>query len=143
MGKPTRLSRILGLIVAAAASLIAHANATAEVLDTIYLKSGSVLKGKIVSQSDKSDSGRAWIVIKTTSGAKYKLDYTRSVESVLRASDEDIEYRKKARTIEDKAAAHLELASWCEDQKRGRTRFAEQIRWHYEQAVRLLSLIHI
>ncbi len=139
MGKPSHLNTLLSVCFAIAIAIPLGTACTchAEVLDTVHLKSGTVLKGEIKSRSDKNDPGRAWIVLETTSGAKYKLDLNRSVDFIIPASEEDIQYRKKARTLEENAGAHLELAKWCSDQKRGRTRFAEQIRWHYEQAVRL------
>jgi hypothetical protein len=102
--------------------------------DTVFLKSGRILHGKVTEGTDE-ETGK-YIQIKTVGGSVYRLDKGDSVKSVLLEDMSDIEYRKRVRNMAKNATAHMELAKWCEKQKRGKTRFAEEIRWHYENVIR-------
>ena len=104
-------------------------------LDKVYLKTGRVLHGT-VSEGD-AEKGGEFILLKTASGAMYKLDKGDIVKSIIKREQVDLDYEAKRRHISNTATDHIELAKWCEKQDRGKTRFQEQIRWHYENVVRL------
>jgi hypothetical protein len=117
------------------AFVVALSVGSAEATDKVFLKSGRVLEGKVDEGNAKK--GGAFILLKTESGAVYKLDKGDVVKTVIKSQPADIEYQKRLSHVRDIAKDHIELAKWCEDQERGSTRFAEQIRWHYENVIRL------
>ena len=103
--------------------------------DTVYLKSGRILRGSV--SEGKAKKGGAYILLTTETGTVYKLDKGDIVKSVLKRDPSETTYKAKLRHIRDIATEHVELAKWCAKQDRGKTRFKEQIRWHYENVVRL------
>jgi len=103
--------------------------------DTVYLKSGRTLTGEVTE--GKAQKGGAYILLTTETGAVYKLDKGDIVKSVLKRDPSEMEYKSQLKFVRDIATDHIKLAKWCEDQDRGKTRFKEQIRWHYENVVRL------
>ena len=108
---------------------------TAAARDTIYLKSGRILHGKVTE--GKAKKGGDFILLTTETGAVYKLDKGDIVKSILKREQADIDYAARLKHVRDIATDHIELAKWCQDQDRGKTRFKEQIRWHYENVIRL------
>lgn len=103
--------------------------------DTVFLKSGRILRGSVTE--GKAEKGGAYILLTTETGAVYKLDKGDLVKSVLKRDPSEATYKTKLGFVRDIATDHINLAKWCEKQDRGRTRFKEQIRWHYENVVRL------
>jgi hypothetical protein len=103
--------------------------------DTVFLKSGRVLTGKVTE--DKAEKGGAYILLTTETGSIYKLDKGDIVKRVVLREQVDRDYEARLKHIRDIATDHVELAKWCEKQDRGKTRFKEQIRWHYENVIRL------
>lgn len=103
--------------------------------DTVFLKTGRVLHGKV--KEGNAERGGDFILLTTESGAIYKLDKGDIVKSIIKREQADLDYEAKLRHVRDIATDHIELAKWCEKQNRGKTRFREQIRWHYENVIRL------
>jgi len=103
--------------------------------DTVFLKTGRVLNGKV--KEGTAERGGDFILLTTESGAIYKLDKGDIVKSIIKREQVDLDYEAKLRHVRNVATDHIELAKWCEKQSRGKTRFREQIRWHYENVVRL------
>ena len=103
--------------------------------DTVYLKTGRILHGEV--SEGTAERGGDYILLKTKSGAIYKLDKGDIVKSIIKRDQVDLDYAAKRRHISNTATDHIELAKWCEKQERGKTRFREQIRWHYKNVVRL------
>ena len=101
--------------------------------DTVVLKSGRTLTGKVTE--GKAKKGGDFIILETEAGAVYKLDKGDIVKSIRKLDPVDIDYRKRLRAVSDIATDHINLAKWCE--KNGKTRFKEQIRWHYANVIRL------
>ena len=101
--------------------------------DTVHLKSGRILHGKVTE--GKAEKGGAYILLETDAGAVYKLDYSDIVDTIIKLEQVDLDYKAKLRHISDTATEHIELAKWCE--KESKKRFKEQIRWHYENVIRL------
>jgi hypothetical protein len=125
-----RTVAIAGLIFLAFSVLLQD---TALSNDTVYLKSGRILRGKITE--GKAEKGGDFILLETETGAIYKLDSSDIVDTVIKRGPIDVEYKTKLRHISDTATEHVTLAKWCE--KESRKRFKEQIRWHYENVIRL------
>ncbi|WP_148618872.1 hypothetical protein [Mariniblastus fucicola] len=103
--------------------------------DRVYLKTGRILQGKVTE--GEAEKGGEFILLTTETGTVYKLDKGDIVKSVLMREKVDTDYKARLRLIKDVATDHIELAKWCEKQTRGKTRFKEQIRWHYENVIRL------
>lgn len=103
--------------------------------DTVYLKSGRILTGKVTEH--EADKGGKYIILTTETGAVYKLDESDIVKKVIPFSVAEVEYKKRLRLVRDIATDHVEIAKWCKKQDLGKTRFKEQIRWHHENVVRL------
>lgn len=112
--------------------LLFHGAADAE--DTVLLKSGRTLHGKV--KEGKDEKTGKFIDIQTASGSFYRLDYNDSVKSVTYEDESNFEYRDRLRNMANNATAHMELAEWCRKQPRGSTRFKEQIAWHFENIIR-------
>jgi len=110
---------------------------TASAQDSVQLKSGRILRGKV--SEGEAEKGGPFILLETHTGAVYKLDKGDIVESIMKREQADIDYETRLKHVRDIATDHIEIAKWCEKQKkaRGKTRFKEQIRWHYENVVRL------
>ncbi len=125
----THTAAILFLILLFVCSDLADAR------DTVYLKSGRVLTGNV--KEGKAEKGGAFIFLKTESGAIYKLDKGDIVKTFLLREQVDIDYETRLKRVRDIATDHIEIAKWCQKQDRGKTRFKEQIRWHYENVIRL------
>lgn len=106
---------------------------TAFANDIVYLKSGRILHGKVTE--GKAKKGGDYILLETESGAVYKLDAGDIVDTILKREKADGDYEARLRRIGDTATEHIELAKWCE--KQSRKRFKEQIRWHYQNVIRL------
>ncbi len=103
--------------------------------DTVILKSGRILRGKV--KEGEADKGGTFVLLKSDTGATYKLDKGDIVKTILLREQADIDYEKRLKRVRDIATDHVEIAKWCQKQSRGRTRFKEQIRWHYENVIRL------
>ena len=117
------------------AACVATAQQNTYCNDTVYLKSGQVLTGS-VSEGEATKGGE-FILLTTSSGSVYKLDKGDIVRTIVPRDQVDIQYKKRLALVRDIATDHIELVKWCEDQEKGSTRFAEQIRWHYENVIRL------
>ena len=103
--------------------------------DTVYLKSGRILTGKVTE--GKAEKGGAYIVLTTETGAVYKLDKGDIVKTLHKLDQVELDYKKRLPLVRDIATDHIEIAKWCEKQRSGKTRFKEQIRWHHENVIRL------
>ena len=126
-------SAMLGMTLAVS---IMATSASAAKVHVFHLKTGGTLTGEIIDQSAESAKGPDWLVIRTANGSEHKI-LRRSLKfNPQLAGSSDVYYRQRARKVADNAGAHIELAKWCEKQERGSIRFAEEIRWHFEQAVR-------
>ncbi len=125
----------LGIATTTTFLMLFVCSVTIHARDTVFLKSGRVLTGKVTE--DEAEKGGAFILLTTESGSIYKLDKGDIVKKIVLREQIDRDYEARLKHVRDIATDHVELAKWCEKQDRGKTRFKEQIRWHYENVIRL------
>lgn len=100
--------------------------------DRLVLKSGGELIGRI--QSESKEDGKNFILFETESGGILKLDANRLVRSTLPGDGLATEYAVRAGAATS-PAEHWQVIEWCQDQKSGRSRFRNEIKFHLEQIV--------
>lgn len=107
--------------------------------DSIEFKTGGSLTGKIIQRGVPDDSNRkTFLVFETVTGGRLKIDESQlKPVMVVSESAEMTEYLRRLSALPDEATAHRELYQWCESQTRGRTLFADQIRFHLQRIVAL------
>lgn len=106
-------------------------------LDTVVLRRGGKLHGTTSIIKDE-DNGRSYVLLTKPSGAVLKLDQARLVRSVEKFDSVDAKYQSQLRSMQqagESAAAHRKLIEWCQDQKSGRKRFADEIRYHAQRVI--------
>ena len=110
---------------------------TANAHDLFILKSGRLMRGDVVTESVSEDSGRPNTVIKMESGSLYELDRTRLIARTFPDGELDQEYRDRFSEMPDTAEANWNLQLWCSSVDGGKFKFAEQIRFHLQNAIAL------
>ena len=104
-----------GLVVSAVFVLTFFSHAVADELqlaDTIELKSGTQLTGKIITQ--KEENGRDYIVFKTANGGVLKLDARRLVKRVYEV---DPQYQEVLAKMDDLSPdEHWKMYGWLKNQ---------------------------
>ncbi len=103
--------------------------------DSVKLRSGVRIGGEIIKKG-KDEDGRAFVVVKTTTGSTLKLD-NRFVDSVHVVDTDDEIYNNKIKIMEDIPEDHWSAVDWCEKQKSGAFRYKDQIEFHLNRIMRL------
>jgi hypothetical protein len=94
--------------------------------DTFELKTGGRVDGSLVS----TDDSRNYFIATPTGG---QISIPRSeVARVVKDSDVQRDYIRKARSAPDTVEAHLELAEWCRERK-----LSDQLAAHYARILEL------
>jgi len=124
--------RILFLIVAAGLSAMSFCNADElELQDTLILKTGSQLTGKILDR--QTENNREYIIFRTTSGGVLKLDIKRLVKRVHAV---DSEYKDRlAQMDETSADAHRAMYEWCKE--KDKSAFKREMEFHLRRIIEL------
>jgi hypothetical protein len=103
--------------------------------DRLSMKSGAVFIGKVLGE--KVDDGRTMISFKTQDGLFLQFDKARMISKIYQLTEEDIAYNEKIEAMKDTAEEHHDLYEWCVDQKAGRSRYKDQIKFHLERIMEL------
>lgn len=113
--------------------LFAHASADELQLDdTIELKSGSQLTGKIIARTEQD--GHEYIVFKTTNGGVFKLDTRRLVKRVYEV---DPQYRELLAKMDDSSPDdHWKMYEWCKSQNNGSS-YKREMEYHLARIIEL------
>ena len=131
MMKRLRLQLVVSLVFAPMIFSLAAADEL-NLNDTIELKSGTQLTGKIITRTD--ENGREYIVFKTTNGGVLKLDSRRLVKRVYEV---DPQYRELLAKLDDSSPdEHWKMYQWCKDQDNGSS-FKREMDYHLNRIVEL------
>jgi hypothetical protein len=100
--------------------------------DSIELKSGTQLSGKIIARTE--ENGRQYLVFKTTSGGVLKLDTRRLVK---RVNEVDPQYQELLAKMDDASPdAHWKMYEWCKGQDNGSS-YKREMDYHLTRIVEL------
>jgi len=106
-----------------------------KIVDSLRLRSGAKIRGKIIKQG-KSEDGRAYTIIKTESESTLKLD-NRLVDSTHLVNDDDKIYNNKITIMDDTPEHHWDAVEWCGKQSSGAIRYKDQIDFHLNRIMLL------
>ncbi len=105
--------------------------------DTIFLKSGGELKGKIVSELKGETNGRAYMVFRTESGGLLKLDQARLIKRQQKANEEDAEYLRRLKIAGDDPNLLWKVYEWCQSQDAGAARYKGELKFLLQRITEL------
>jgi hypothetical protein len=97
--------------------------------DTIYLRTGGELKGKVVSESEDATDGRTYVIIRTESGGLVKLDMARLVRKIQYADAINADYQRRLKIAGDDPNLIWKIYDWCQDQEAGSYRFKDELQY--------------
>ena len=103
--------------------------------DSVRLRSGVRLYGKIIKQG-KDDDGRDFTIIRTKNQSTLKLD-NRFVSDSHIVDADDRRYNNKVKIMDDTAEDHWSAVTWCEKQRSGTIRYKDQIDFHLNRIMLL------
>ncbi len=95
--------------------------------DTVILRSGSELHGKVEAEIKDETDGRLYVILRTSSGGLLKLDKARLVEKVRLADELDAEFERRLTIAADDPKLLWEVYEWCDAQVIGASRFKPQM----------------
>ena len=109
-----------------------------KIRDSVTLKSGSTLNGRVTSEG-VDDNGRKFIIFATEDGTIMKLDLSRAVYrgKYRKADMTDKEYNTRIMKLKDDPNAHWDICNWLDSRPSGAIRFKNQIRFHLERIMEL------
>lgn len=104
---------------------------------TLRLKSGEVLEGTLIDE--KVVDRRNVVVFETIDGDRLTIDLGKLVDGkgVRKLSDAAQRYNTAVAAMEDSAAAHHDMVTWCMLQEKGDTLFKAQIQFHRKRIMAL------
>lgn len=101
--------------------------------DTVELKSGSQLTGRILT--NQKENGRDYLIFETSSGGKLKLDVRKLVKRINKIVPE---YNELLDTMDPKSPDHhWQMYEWCKNYEKGNSRFKREMEFHL---LRILEL---
>jgi len=95
--------------------------------DTVILKTGGELQGKVESEIKDESDGRLYVILRTASGGLLKLDKARLVDKVRVADELDAEFERRLTTAADDPKLLWSVYEWCNQQVNGASRFKSQM----------------
>ena len=104
-----------------------------ELPDTVFLRSGGELSGKVLSEKKDEDSGRTFVVLRMESGGVVKLDSARLVRKVHYADAIDAEYQRRLKIAGNDANLYWKIYEWCQEQPSGSARFKDELKFLLER----------
>ena len=84
--------------------------------DTVFLKSGGELRGKVVSEIKDEDDGRKYVVFRTESGGLVKLDAARLIKRIKVGDAIDAEYQRRLEIAANDPNLLWKVHEWCRNQ---------------------------
>lgn len=104
---------------------------------TLRLKSGEVLEGTLIEE--KVVDRRDVVVFETIDGDRLTIDLGKLVDGkgVRKLNNAANRYNTAVATMEDTAAAHHDMVTWCTLQEKGDTLFKTQIQFHRKRIMAL------
>ena len=107
-----------------------------KIRDSIRLKSGSTLHGKILSEGKDVDSGREYTTFRTQAASTLKLD-SRFVDRSRPITENDKLYNNRIEIMDDSADQHWAAIDWCNKQSAGSVIYKDQIDFHLNRIMLL------
>jgi len=97
-----------------------------KIKESVKLRSGATLFGKIINQGTDPETNREYTTFKTEDQSVLKLD-SRLVSEVKKIDAIAKLYNSGVEIMDDTAEAHWNRVDWCNDQKSGSVVFKAQI----------------
>lgn len=126
------------------ALLALTSSAFAQDFDEFVLRHGGVVRGELVRKPAPEDE---YVELNLPAGGTITLD-RRQVREIRRPSPHLVEYQRQVESMEQSAAAHWELAEWCEQHDLEPQRLLHLYRLiefepNHVEARRLLGYVHV
>lgn len=102
--------------------------------DIVHLRNGNDFEVRLIDQTETDN--RKFVIFETESGSIVKLDQ-KFVSAVLPADEDQKRYVQMRDDLPQTAEANWEIIDWCKSQRRGRTKFKDQIQYHLENIIAL------
>jgi hypothetical protein len=103
-------------------------------LDTLFMKSGSELKGKISKEFKSEEDGRVYLLFESDSGGLMKIDKARAVRRVQLAKDK-AKFHRNLKIAGDDPNMLWELHAWCK--KEGKSFYKDEMLYLLQRIVEL------
>ena len=101
--------------------------------DTIYMKSGNKISGRVVSQ--EKIKGRVYILLETEFGGVLKLERGKVIQRVREDDEIDKAYQTELAKMQDTPDEHWRMQAWCKEN--GASQLRDQMQYHLRRIIEL------
>ncbi len=101
--------------------------------DTIYMKSGNKISGRVISQ--EKVKGRVYILLETELGGVLKLERGKVIQRVREDDEIDKAYQTELAKMQDTPDEHWRMYAWCKEN--GASQLRDQMQYHLRRIIEL------